>query len=109
MSLTRIDTVYLYTSGTNSTSDEIATKKALDDADISYTELAYNDPVQIPDVLRALSTWYWGVSKAQRAFTRFPIVTWKEYYNDLYQMDFNSVGLSEFEDSSLLLNSELVV
>jgi hypothetical protein len=60
-------------------------------------------------VLAALNTWYWGEAKQQRKFTRFPIVTWKEYYTDLYPMDFNTVGTKELENSTLLKNSGVVV
>ena len=107
--VTKIDGVYLYTSGTLSTEEELATKKLLDDSGIPYTHLEYNEPKQHPSIFSALSTWYWGVDRANRNFDRFPLVHWKEYYDDLYPMDFNAVGLQELKDSSLLKNKTVVV
>ena len=108
MSLFKIDSVYLYTSGTDSTKEELDAKKTLQAAKVSFTELAYNDTAQIPAVLSALNTWSWGEEKNQTVFTKFPIITWKEYYTDLHPMDFNVTNNNDLKTSSLIKNSKLV-
>lgn len=109
MSISKIDSVFLYTGGINSSNADISVRQALTKANISFSELGYHDSTQIPGVLAALSTWHWGKDKHRRPFTTFPIVTWKEYYTDLHQMDFNAVGLIELKSSSLITNANVVV
>jgi hypothetical protein len=105
----KIDNVYLYTAGTLGGKEDAAAKKLLNDAKISYVELAYSDASQHVAVFSAVSTWYWGEDKSQRHISKFPFVHWKEYYDDLFPMDFNTIGVDELKVSSLLKNSKVVV
>jgi hypothetical protein len=108
--LVKIKEVYLYIGLTAKTSDCDAAKKLLDDANVKYNLLTYNDPAQHHYVFESLSTWNWGNPNnlTKRTFTDFPILHWKEYYDDYEQQVECADGLTEIENCSLLKNASLV-
>jgi hypothetical protein len=106
--LLKIKEVYLYTSQKKaSAADCLEAKKLLDDAGVDYKHLWYEDETQHPQVFSALSTWFWGPTRTQRAFDDFPIVHWTECFDDFEQHIHHSAGLAELQASNLLKNAAL--
>jgi hypothetical protein len=85
-----------------------ACKKILDDNGIKYQLLHYGDESTHANHFDALSTWPFGPQFEQRTFTDFPIITWKEYYDDYERWLQVAQSSKELAESSLLKNASLV-
>jgi hypothetical protein len=107
--LINITNVYLYTGLTASAADCYLAKKLLDENNISYKHLAYNDESQHQAVFESLSTWFWGKEKIQKPLTDFPILTWQEKYEGIDVVVLQSVqGFSKIKSCSLFKNKDLI-
>jgi hypothetical protein len=102
-----IQNVFLYTALTESAGEQYLMYKALQDAGIKFTVLAYNDHLEGQKAtLEALSTWYWGSNgTATITFTNFPIVHWEEHYDDNTKQFHCIQSVEEFANSTLLSSS----
>ncbi len=109
--LVKIKEVHLYVGFTETVADCYAAKKLLDDKGIKYTLLAYHDDTQHKGVFESLNTWNWGkVSELhKREFKNFPILHWKEYYDDYEQVVQCADGLEEIKNSDLIKYAHLIV
>jgi hypothetical protein len=108
MALVKIKEVYLYVGPAESNVECTQIKKLLADNNIPHTVLAYNDPSQHEGVFNALGTWGWGEGQEKRVFTEFPIVHWKELYDDYSSVLRCATSVNELNISSLILNKKLV-
>lgn len=105
--LAKIKDVYLYVAISEHAQECYEARQLLDQNNIPYTLLAYFEPTQFPDVCAALSTWWW-TGGVQRTIDRFPIVHWKNCYDD-YETDLGvAVGLTELQNSVLMANKHLI-
>lgn len=108
--LVKIKEVVLYIGLTANASDCFSAKKLLDDANIKYTLLSYNNSDEFHYIFDSLSTWHYGPrnNTYHKTFTDFPILHWKECYDD-YEFQIESAdGLVEIKNSNLLKNAKLV-
>lgn len=78
MALVKIDDVFLYTALTATAHQCWLMKKYLQDNNINYTNLHYNDDTQLPDVFAPLNTWWTNVT-----FDEMPILIYTEIHDDL--------------------------
>ena len=83
--------------------------KILKDNNIPYANLLYPEESQYTNVFENLSTWTFGFDITQYTFTDFPIITWKEYYDDYEICDQVAQSVSELETSNLITYKDLVV
>jgi hypothetical protein len=84
-------------------------KQILDDNNIPYGNLIYNEVSAYPEIFANLSTWAFGTDFTQYTFTDFPIVTWQEFYDDFEVCDQVAISVEMLEASNLILLKELVV
>jgi len=108
MALAKIKDVTLYVGLTENGAACFQVKKLLADNNIPHKLLAYNDTAQHPSVFGALNTWRWGENLETRTFTDFPIVHWKEVDTNADIVLKCVTSVAELNNSSLLLNKELV-
>jgi hypothetical protein len=110
--LVKIKDVHLSTSQkTASAADCTAAVKLLDDAGVRYSHLWYEDSSQHPEVLGALSTWWWGREmgeKTQRKFEDFPILHWTECFDNWEHHQMHAAGLTEIQNCDLLKHVNLI-
>lgn len=107
--LVKIKQVYLYGAWTQDAQECYDIKKLLDDNNIPYQFLTYNDPVQHGPTFDALSTWTFKGVQRPRADFRFPIVYWTNLYDD-YETDMElAIGLAEFNAAGLLTKNVPIV
>lgn len=105
--LAKIKEVHLYVALSEHAQECYDVRQYLDQNGIPYTLLAYFEPTQYPDICAALSSWVW-TGEQQRTISQFPIVTWKNCYDD-YETDLGvSVGLAELQASVLVANKHLI-
>lgn len=83
--------------------------KILNDSNIVFANLIYPDVEQYASIFENLSTWTFGFDFTQYTFTDFPIITWKEYYDDYEICDQVAQSVSELETSNLITYKDLVV
>ena len=108
MALVKIKDVCLYVGLTENGSECFKVKKLLVDNNIPFKFLSYNDVSQHPSVFSALNTWRWNEDGETKTFNDFPIVHWKEVDDDAEYVLKCITSSKELNDSSLLLNKELV-
>ncbi len=84
--LARIKDVSLYVGLTADVQACYDMKKFLEDNSVQYLLLAYMDETAHEPNFKAMSTWTWGPEGEKREFSRFPILTWREF-----DTDFNEV------------------
>lgn len=104
--LVKIKDVMLYTGLTNGAADCVEALKQLKEAGIKFALLSYNDQVEQHKAnFEALSTWTFGAgdSTYQKVFTDYPIMTWDECYDDWSTQRHAAHGLTEIQQSSLLV------
>lgn len=108
--LVKISEVMLYAGYTASVQRVFEIKKILDEAGIKYTFMNYADESAHPQLFSSLSTWWWGKQPdaKQVKFTDFPIVTWKEFYNDWTTAVYNVTSKESLYTSTLWTNKSLV-
>lgn len=82
MTLARIKNVTLYVGLTADVQACWELKKLLVENQIPHTILAYFDDAVHADVFESLNSWTWGKDAEKRTFTRFPVVTWENCYDD---------------------------
>ncbi len=78
MALTKIDDVYLYTAMDHTAQACFEMKQYLQDNNVNFNHLHYNDDSQLPDVFAPLSTWWEG-----ETFNAMPILIYTEIHDDL--------------------------
>lgn len=105
-----IKEVCLYVANTTTVADQLLAANTLAAANISYHYLSYGDDLVGQNAtLSALSTWTWGDNiVATMTFSTFPIVTWKECYDDYTLQVCCVVGSDQLANSSLLANASLI-
>lgn len=113
--LVKITNVTLYTTtqeGANTTAECDSARTLLASSNIAFVELWYNDAkIDERTPCRAsLSTWTLGPagSNGSRTFTKFPILTWVECYDDWSTSQEAVEGATEIQNASLLTNKALV-
>jgi hypothetical protein len=84
--LARIKDVSLYVGLTEDALACFEMKAFLEANAIPYTLLAYMDDSQHEPNFQALSSWVWGPDGEKRAFTKFPILTWREFDEDFNEV-----------------------
>lgn len=105
--LAKIKEIHLYVALSENAQECYEARQLLDQNGIPYTLLAYFEPDQYPNIFTALSTWWW-TGGTQRTIDKFPIVTWKNCYDD-YETDLGvAVGLTELQNSVLIANKNLI-
>lgn len=102
--LVKINEVLLYTGPSSRTE----LKQALEEVAIKYTQMHYADESVHPEVIRALNTWTWGLDQKSKKFDKFPIITWKEYYDDWKTALYNITDIAELKGSAIYLNKSLI-
>lgn len=105
--LVRIKEVYLYVGFTDTAAFCYEVKKLLDDNGIKYILLAYTDDSAHAGVFGALNSWAWGREARNEVFTNFPIVTWKECFDD-FESSVECATTKEQVESKLLSNKNLI-
>jgi hypothetical protein len=108
MALVKIKDVYLYVGLSPNGAECYNAKKVLDDNNIPFVLLGYNDTTQHSSVFEALNTWGWGPEKQTKTFTDFPLIHWTECYDDFTTEMFCATSVAELNNSSLILNKLLV-
>lgn len=106
--LVKITEVTLMTGFTAGAAECCACKKLLQDSGIKYQLLHYGDESTHHTNFDALSTWTFGPNFEQRTFTDFPVVTWKEFYDDYERWIQVAQSSEELAASNLLKNISLV-
>lgn len=107
--IVKITEVHLYSGLTAEASECFECKKVLNDNGIKHISLFYgDDPQGHNDNFAALSTWSFGPEFKQYTFTKFPIVTWKEYYDDYERWIEVAQSSTELLNSNLVKNKALV-
>lgn len=96
-------------SGTDTEVDEaFACKQFLVDNEIPHKtqiHMFYGDD---ETKLRVLSSQVFGLDFTQHEFTKFPVVTWKEYYDDYERCLQVARTVSELADSNIVKFSQLL-
>jgi len=108
MALVKIQDVVLYVGLTENGAECFQAKKLLADNNIPHRVLSYFDPEQHVHVFNSLNTWRWGENFEQKTFTDFPIIHWKECYDDFSTKLFCVTSVAELNLSNLVLNKEIV-
>jgi hypothetical protein len=104
--LVKIKEVHIYMGFTDKAYECYQAKELLESSGITASILAYFDNSQHSGVFDALGTWTW--KDGQKTFSNFPIVTWKNCYDD-FEVDIEcAVGIDELRNSSLIANKHLV-
>lgn len=106
--IVKINEVVLYTGLTADAADCYLCKKLLEDNGIKYVVLHYGDDSVHPENFAALSTWSFGPNFTQYNFTKFPLVIWKEFYDDYERFLDVAQSSAELAVSNLVKNKELV-
>lgn len=106
--IVKISEVVVYSGLTADAGDCFACKKMLDDNGIKYQLLHYADESQHVDNFAALSTWSFGPDYNQYTFTKFPLVIWKEFYDDYERWLNVAQSSTELAVSTLIKNKALV-
>lgn len=107
--LVKIKDVYVYT---GNTAEKVECTKALfllKQKGIEYNNLEYNDSTEQHEAnFKALSTWNFGEAENhyQLKFSKYPIVTWVECYDDWSTVQHAVEGLKALKESSLLNDQE---
>jgi hypothetical protein len=83
-------------------------KQVLDQANIKFRVLHYGDDKSQQRQLDNMSTWSFGADFKQYKFTEFPIVTWKEFYDDYERFLEVAQSAEELKASNLLKNASLI-
>jgi hypothetical protein len=92
-----IKDVYLYTGlTTTGGNDSAAAYQWLQDNNIEFTHLSYNDSSQYESVFNALNTWDIG------EFTDFPFVIYDEKHDDFTAVKQALIGLDAITESNLV-------
>jgi hypothetical protein len=109
--IVKITEVYLYMGFTTpeSAAECVKVRAMLDDNGIKYQTLHYPDNSQHDACFSALSTWVFGPSFRQIAFKDFPIVHWKEFYDDWERHIEVVQSATELASSNLILHKDKVI
>jgi len=107
--LVKIFEVALHAAFTEDAAECYQFHKVLKDNGIPFAFMSYNDHVEAQQAtLAALSTWRFGTEYEQRTFTKFPILIYKEAYNDWTTSLFVAETMEELLASTVITRKELV-
>jgi hypothetical protein len=106
--LVKITEVNLYSGMTEDVQDCYACKAMLEKANIPFTHLFYNDNQAHAPNFAALSTWSFGPDFQQYTFTKYPLVIWKEFYDDYERFVQVAQSSAELAKSNLIRFAPLV-
>jgi hypothetical protein len=111
--IVKIKEIHLYAGFTENAAETYTVKRMLDDRKIPYTFLQYggNEEEIHAGVYSSLNTWNFGRPEEiyKKTFTDFPIVTWKEYYDD-YEVALHVVdSASDLMASPIMTKKELIM
>lgn len=109
--LLRIRDVYLYTAFNDDAVECLNAKKLLEEHNIPFSLLHYNSGFD--EAIAPLKTWYFAADPSetpvQRADAKFPLVHWKNIFDDDTQCLNVAIGLTELQNSQLIANKDKVV
>lgn len=110
--LLRIREVTIYATLDEHAAEAHQVKELLKTHNVPVINLFWGEPEEAARNFEPLSSWSWtvdGETHTQRTFDRFPIVTWKNVFdNDVIGLN-NAVGLEELQNSQLIANLDKVV
>lgn len=106
--IVKISEVVVYSGLTADAGDCYACKKLLDDNGIKHSLLHYADESVHAENFAALSTWTFGPDFKQYKFTKFPLVFWKEFYDDYERFLNLAQSSTELAESNLIKNKAFV-
>lgn len=106
--IVKITDVQLYAGFSQGVADAFECKKILDAAGVKYSLLMYHDEPTIAANVAAISTWTFGSDFKQYAFTDFPVIVWKEFYDDYERFLQVATSSKDLAASTLIANKGLV-
>ncbi len=107
--IVKITEVTVYTGLTEDAGDCFACKKLLDQEGVKHNLLNYGHEPEVHAAnFAALSTWTFGPDFKQHTFTKFPIVTWKEFYDDYERWMEVAVSSEELKNSNVIKHKAIV-
>lgn len=81
MAIVKIEEVYLYVSEVvENSAENIQAMAFMGHSNVPYTQMMYNDPNQIPDVLAPLNSWW---KDKLPPVDGFPLITYVEVHDDI--------------------------
>jgi len=89
--------------------EEVRCRQLLKQNNIPFNHLHYGDESVHEQNFKALSTWTFGSDFQNYDFKKFPIVMWKEYYDDYERFHQVVTSFEDLKNSSLLKNIDKVV
>lgn len=109
--IARIRDVYLYSAFNDDVVECLAAKKLLEENNIPFTFLNYNENHE--DALVPLKTWWFSpdpsIEAQNRTDAKYPLVHWRNIFDDDSQCLNVAVGLTEIQNSQLIANKDKVV
>lgn len=107
--LVKIKEVYLYAGYDQHVQECYDIKKILEDNNIPHQFLVYADDSQHKGIFDSLSTWPFKGGPRPREEFRFPLMYWRNLYDD-YENDLELViGIDEFNASGFMTKNVPIV
>jgi len=110
--LIRIREVVVYTALGPNAAECYDVVKLLKDNNVPINHLNWNNEDNANSTFDPLSTWNFtsdGIVFEQKTFTRFPIIHWRNVFDDDTSGINVAVGLTELQNSQLIANLDKVV
>jgi hypothetical protein len=107
--LVRVFDIHLYVGLTEGAGKCYEIVKFFKENNIPYTLLNYSDQVEHHQhTFNALSSWRFGLDNEQTVFTDFPIVVWKEGFDDFTSCPQYSLSLEDLVTRSVVTRKDLI-
>lgn len=108
--LTKISDVRLFIGITDPGLQECyACRDILDQESIPYVTLIYGDETAYASEFEVLSHHPFAPTGDYRQITNFPVILWKEFYDDVEGLTCCVTSSTELQSSSLIANKGLVI
>lgn len=110
--LVRIRDVYIYTALNENAADCVEAVNLLKLNNIPFQNIFYGDTDSANAALEPLKTWNWsadGSSYSTKESLSYPLVHWKNVFDDDTSCVNCAVGLTELQNSQLFANLDKVV
>ena len=109
--LVKIKKITVYTAMTADAAECWNAVKLLNDNNVPFHHLSWNDGSNLPGLFSALETWNYfdGVEMTHKTFSKLPIVHWEGVYDDDTVATNASQGFEELQNSQLMANLDKIV
>lgn len=106
--LINISFIRLHTNPTGDMGSTGEARSILKENGVVATELGYVEGPSTLDLYSALSSWTWGRTNERRSVNQLPLLTWRECYDDGWDVDRIACGLDEMQNCDLWANKNLI-